>query len=105
MSDAETGARDFRRGDRVRVVLNLEATFAFTASLVESLSEQGFTESQTRTAVLAALKTLFGVVWKVDPKSELGEELRQCSRERFRPHSHDFTGRNNYILAVKGLHA
>jgi hypothetical protein len=60
-----------------------EATFLFTATLVESLHGQGFTYKQTRTAVLAALKALFGSVCMVEADSGLGEELRECSRGAF----------------------
>lgn len=60
-----------------------EATFLFTATLVECLHDQGFTYQQTRTAVLAALKTLFGYVWMIEADSDLGEELRRCSRGAF----------------------
>jgi len=60
-----------------------EAMFLFTATLVESLHGQGFTYQQTRTAVFAALKGLFGLVWMVEADSAPGEELLECSRGAF----------------------
>jgi hypothetical protein len=60
-----------------------EATFRFTATLVEYLHDQGFTYPQMRAAVLGALKTLFVSVWLIGADSDLGEELRQCSRGAF----------------------
>jgi hypothetical protein len=60
-----------------------EAAFLFTTTLVECLHDQGFTYQQMRTAVLAALKALFGSVWLVEADSDLGEELRQSSRGAF----------------------